>query len=223
MKAAVPIVALTVPLVLLGGLGEARAQDAVGRVRIDGPDGTRFEQETDSLHGEWETVCTAPCVAQVSTAFNYRVARWDMKSSKGFSLRVDEGQTEELHVDGASYVLWGLGWAVLGTGVAATVTGLFIGLLSATGDAIGAPKATTDPALGWIVMGAGVAAAIGGLVLVLTNKHTTVSQDVVEARQAPQLAAAIALPMPRFGPVETSASFVQGAPAFGLPIVSFRF
>jgi hypothetical protein len=158
----------------------------------------------------------------VSTAFNYRVARWDMKSSKGFSLRVDEGQTEALHVNGASYLLWGLGWAALGTGVAATLYGLVIELLSATDGALG-PRITTDPALGWILAGAGVAVAIGGLVLVLTNKHTTVSQDVVGAPKAPAPAAAIALPMPRSGPVETSAPFVRTAPAFGLPIVNFRF
>lgn len=258
-----PIVALAIPLGLLGCLGEARAQprdrdpgseppsapgpqaaqpaelttpdapgaghlpstdiDAVGVVRIDGPEGATFERETDSVEHDWETVCTAPCVAHASTAFKYRIAGAGLKPSRGFALRVDSGQTEELHVNGASLPLYVVGWIGVGGGGAAGVTGLFLALWSATSGAFSLPNPSDNPGIFWAIFGAGAAVAAGGLVLVLTNKHTTVSQDVVGEPKTPDPAAATPPPMPPSTPVDTFARLVPTGPAFELPIVSLHF
>jgi hypothetical protein len=170
---------------------------------------------------DWEAVCRAPCVARTSTGLNYRVAGGGLKPSQGFALRVDSGQTEDLHVHGAWLGLYVLGWTGVAAGGATAITGLLVGLWSATSTTFSLPPPSDDPAIGWIVLGAGAAVAVGGLVLVLTNGHTTVSQDVVQESTAPHVSAATPFPVPQTTTAETSARFMRTGPAFGVPIVKF--
>jgi hypothetical protein len=192
-------------------------------VRIDGPAGAALQQEVDSVEHEWETVCKAPCLAHLSPAFQYRVSGAGLRPSQGFSLRVDEGEAEELHVNKAFLGLYVLGWVGVGAGSGVAGTGLIFDLWSAAANSLSLPPLTRNQALGWILLGGGAAGIVGGLVLVLTNKHTTVSQDVLGQPKAQEQDAAPPPQTPGPAPIETAADFLRTAPVFEVPIVSLSF
>jgi hypothetical protein len=86
-------------------------------IHLEGPAGVRLEQDLDSAHHtDWETICEAPCDAQVDSAFDYRVAGGLTKASKEFSLRAPDGGHEDLRVHSASKLWFVTGWVVLGAG-----------------------------------------------------------------------------------------------------------
>ncbi len=205
---------------MLEGPRSRQAQtEPEGVVRLEGPSGARLEREIDSVTHDWEIVCTAPCVAHTPTAFDYRVTGGGLRPSQGFPLRVDSA--ENLRVHGAWLDLYVLGWVGVGTGGVATLTALTLELMQTR--AFGVPPPFKDPDLGWLAFGAGTAALVGGLALVLTNKHTTVSQDVVDAAGAPVPSTAAPAPAAQLTTAEASARFLRAAPAFGVRVVSLRF
>jgi hypothetical protein len=76
-----------------------------------------------------------------------------------------------------------IGWAGVGAGGLATYSALTLELMQTR--VFGAPAPFEDPDVGWAVVGAGAAVLVGGLVLVLTNRHTTISQDIEAAAARP--------------------------------------
>jgi hypothetical protein len=190
-------------------------------VHIEGSDGTRLEQDLDSVHhADWSTVCVAPCDTWVDMNFDYRVAGGLMKASDDFSLRAAPGERENLRVSEASHLWSVVGWTGVGLGAA-----LFaIGILSVTvaplyrdpGD-----RALSSGQVGQYlaVSGVGAAIAAGGGVLVYLNRKTTVSQDVgPPAAPATETSWWRAPTWSEGGPTRYSMS-----PAMVVPIVAGRF
>jgi hypothetical protein len=150
-------------------------------VHLDGPAGVRLEQDLDSVHhSDWNTICVAPCDVQVDTALDYRVAGGLMKASTDFSLRANDGEREDIHIEPASRLWYVVGVVGVSAGSAVFVFGLFSTVLAPVlqGLVEGPSVTSTERTDGWIMVGAGAAAAVGGLVLMLTNRTTSVSQEV---------------------------------------------
>jgi hypothetical protein len=194
-------------------------------VHLDGPAGIRLEQDLDSVHhSDWNTICVAPCDVQVDTALDYRVAGGLMKASADFSLRANDGEHEDIHVEPASRLWHIVGVVGVSAGSAVFVFGLFSTVLAPVlqGLVEGSSVTSTERTDGWIMIGAGAAAAVGGLVLMLTNRTTSVSQDV-SARRTGVVPERLGR-MPRWADAEPShTSVATPLSAVGIPIFSTRF
>jgi hypothetical protein len=141
-----------------------------------------------------------------------------LRPSQGFSLRVDEGEAEELHVNKAFLGLYVLGWVGVGAGSGVAGTGLIFGLWSAAANSLSLPPLTRNQALGWILLGGGAAGVVGGLVLVLTNKRTTVAQDVLGQPKAQEQGAVSPPQTPGPAPIQTAAAFLRTGPSSKSPL-----
>jgi hypothetical protein len=184
-------------------------------VHLDASGGVLLQQDVTN-DDDWQTVCAAPCDRLLPTAFFYRVAGDDTKSSADFALRAPRGTRETLVVDRASKsaFVWGLVGVVGGPLTLLTGEVFVFSLLAGDGP--------NPPILyaGFAMMGIGVIATVGGIVLMVSNARTKVKQDF-GASQTGILSPAPSTTAPTWFTGLTEPKTLP--PIMGIPIVSGRF
>jgi hypothetical protein len=149
-------------------------------VHLDGPGGSRLEQDLDSVHhDDWNPICVAPCDAWVPTSLDFRVSGGGLFPSQEFSLHPGPQQRAKVSVSGGSIPLFAVGIVAVAGGGITSLTGLGFFLQgSMAGATWGSVNSPSDQRTGRILMGSGAAAVVIGIVLILTNRHSNVSGDV---------------------------------------------
>jgi hypothetical protein len=195
--------------------GPSRTVRSAGWVHIDAP--TTTSLEWSNPHGRepggWVTVCAGPCDRPLPTDGAYRISGEGLKTSDAFALGVDPGESETLHVHGASR-------AASKAGLLTLIVGPALAIATSFAIVMVGPVAKSEPLDDGgrtaieVSLGAGLASALVGAGLLLANTTTSVSQDVVPLASGPTGS------LPSHGAREAATAaaprLIAGAPLFTL-------
>jgi hypothetical protein len=203
---------------------------ATALVHVDAEPGVVLKWNTyTGLSGMGQ--CPAPCDAALPLQASYFLTGEDVRNSPPFHLEASAGQRVVVHASTASRTGFNVGIAVLSVGGAGIVAGTTMLLLGAMGignctDSEGfivLPECRANSGLeiagGAVALG-GVAVALIGVVVLVSNRHTDVTQNVLAFLSPPPKGTNTALTGVGLGAERVSWATAR---PIQLPILSRRF